>query len=555
MPTTVADVLALPEVAEGAPQVLAGHDRLDRLVRWVHVSEISDIAGLLQGGELLLTTGVALPEATDRLGGYVQELAAAGVSGLVLELGRRFAEAPRPLVRAAERAGLPLVVLRREVRYVRVTQAAQELIVNEQFARLALSERIHHLFTTLSVEGAATGDVLRHTAELTGMSVVLENLSHQVLAHHTTGRERAVLLRDWERRSREAVAAERSGPAGPEGWLVTPVGARGEVWGRLILAGDAPTPGDHRLLVLERAATALAMNRLAERDRESLELHAHRTLLADLLHGELPPAADIHAQTAALGVPTARRELLAAVVRLQGGAEGTSSGGAAGETVSVREQAQDREDAEAITTAVRMAGAKALVAPLSRARIGLLITLGRAERREEVLGRLAEAVHDRLAHCARPRRGWLGVSTPMGEVTEVRRSFAEAAQVADAVAGSSPAKPYYELPDVRVRGLLYLLRADPRVQGFVERELAPLVAYDAAHETDLLGVLRAFLECGRNKSAAADALHLSRPTFYSRMATVERVLGVPLDSAESALSLHVAVLALDAVREGAEAGA
>ncbi len=547
MPTTVADVLALPEVAEGAPLVLAGSAHLDRLVRWVHVSEVTDIAGLLQGGELLLTTGVALPEATDRLGSYVEELAAAGVSGLVLELGRRFARAPQPLVRAAERAGLPLVVLRREVRYVTVTQAAQELIVNEQFARLALSERIHHLFTTLSVEGAATHDVLRHTAELTGMSVVLENLSHQVLAHHTTGRERAALLRDWERRSREAVAEARSGPAGPEGWLVTPVGARGEVWGRLILAGDAPPTGDHRLLVLERAATALAMNRLAERDRESLELHAHRTLLADLLHGELPPPADIHAQTAALGVPTARRELLAAVVRLQSGPEGP----AAGEAVSVREQAQDREDAEAITTAAREAGVKALVAPLSRARIGLLVTLGRMEERDAALARLAVAVHDRLARCARPRRGWLGVSTPMAEVTEVRRSFAEAAQVADAVVGSAPAKPYYELPDVRVRGLLYLLREDPRVQGFVERELAPLVAYDAAHGTDLLGVLRAFLDCGRNKSAAADALHLSRPTFYTRMATVERVLGVPLDAPESALSLHVAVLALDAVREGA----
>ncbi|MDT0379337.1 PucR family transcriptional regulator ligand-binding domain-containing protein [Streptomyces sp. DSM 42041] len=544
MPTSVADVLALPAVAEGAPQVLAGHDLLDRPVRWVHVSEVPEIAGLLQGGELLLTTGVALPDATERLGAYVDELAAAGVSGLVLELGRRFAEAPRPLVHAAARAGLPLVVLRREVRYVQVTQAAQELIAGEQFARLALSERIHNLFTTLSVEGAGTADVLRHTAELTGMSVVLENLSHQVLAHHTTGRERAALLRDWERRSREAVAGGRSGTAGPEGWLVTPVGARGEVWGRLILAGERPRADDHLLLVLERAATALAMNRLAERDRESLESHAHRTLLADLLHGELPPPEDVHAQTAALGVPTARRELLAVVVRLEAGPGSLR----AGETPSVREQAQDREDAEAVTSAVRDAGVRALVAPLSRARVGLLLTLGRGDDPHAVLSRLAEAVHDRLARCARPRRGRLGVSTPMEDVTEVRRAFAEAEQVADAAAGSSPGRAYHRLPDVRVRGLLYLLRADPRVQGFVERELAPLLAYDDAHGTDLLGVLRAYLEKGRNKSAAADALHLSRPTFYGRLATVERVLEVPLDAPESALSLHVAVLALDAVR-------
>jgi hypothetical protein len=59
----------------------------------------------------------------------------------------------------------------------------------------------------------------------------------------------------------------------------------------------------------------------------------------------------------------------------------------------------------------------------------------------------------------------------------------------------------------------------------------------------------AHLDHGRNKSAAADAFHQSRPAFYHRLATIERVLEVDLDSVESCLSLHVALLALDVLRD------
>lgn len=102
--------------------------------------------------------------------------------------------------------------------------------------------------------------------------------------------------------------------------------------------------------------------------------------------------------------------------------------------------------------------------------------------------------------------------------------------------------------DVRVRGL-HLLRDDFRLQTYVERELGPLIAFDEQHGTDLLGALDAYLRHGGNKSAAAEAVCLSRPAFYDRLRRVERVLGVEIAGSESQLSLYVAVLALEAVRE------
>src|SRR4051794_28533278 len=134
---TLAEVLELPAVRRGEPAVRAGSAHLDRPVRWVHVSEVSDIAHLLEGGELILTTGIALPEAPAALTTYVDELAAVGVSGVAVELGRRYQRAlPGELVQAAERAGLPLLELRRETPFVAVTQAVHTLILDARMQEL-----------------------------------------------------------------------------------------------------------------------------------------------------------------------------------------------------------------------------------------------------------------------------------------------------------------------------------------------------------------------------------------------------------------------------------
>ena len=150
---TIADVLALDSVRRGNPHVVAGADRLDTKVRWVHVGEIADIAHLLRGGELVLTTGVALPEDPERLADYIGELSAVGASGLIVELGRRFVrELPRVVVKTAEEHGLPVIVLARETPFVQITESVHARIIDIQLEELRASEQLHEVFTELSVE-------------------------------------------------------------------------------------------------------------------------------------------------------------------------------------------------------------------------------------------------------------------------------------------------------------------------------------------------------------------------------------------------------------------
>src|SRR5215203_1063725 len=99
---TVREVLADVEV-----DLLAGEANLDVPVRWVHISELADPTPWLSGGELLLTTGIALDTAQHQRD-YIAALADHGLAGLGLGTGFTHATVPEALVEAARERGFPL---------------------------------------------------------------------------------------------------------------------------------------------------------------------------------------------------------------------------------------------------------------------------------------------------------------------------------------------------------------------------------------------------------------------------------------------------------------
>jgi len=533
---TVADVLALPVVRQGRPTVVAGTAGLANRVRWVHVAEVADIAHLLRGGELALTTGIALPDDAEALRRYVDELAAVGVAGMVVELLRHWPGGlPQAMIDAADRHGLPLITLGRETRFVSVTEAVVGLIVDAQVAELRAAEQVHTTFTTLTVAGAAPAEVLREVTRASGLPVVLETLGQDVLAYDTGGADPGDLLTDWARRSRAVTVGARTGYHEDAGWLVTVVGARGNDWGRLVLL--CPEPPAHRhVVIIERAASALAVHRLAARDREGLERHAHRTLLTELLGTVVP--ADLNARAAALGIPLQRRQLVGVAVRPNAALQPRPAPAMATQEVL-------RDLAEATALAMRRARVAALVGVVDDTSVRALLSLTAAADADTVLRRLSAELQHTPTGGHRAIPVVLAVGTTVQEVTHARRTLVEAAHVADAALKRPSDRPYHRLHDVRLRGLLHLLADDDRLAAFADRELGALVSRDAAHDSRLLAALRHFCAHGGNKSAAAAAAHMSRTAYYQQLARIEQILGVSLDDPESVLSLHVALLAHD----------
>ena len=138
---TIREVLADVDVA-----LLAGEANLDMPVRWVHISELADPTPWLSGGELLLTTGLALDSPKRD---YIATLADHGLAGLGLGIGFTHDKAPKPLVEAARERDFPLFEVPYEVPFIAVTEQAFTRLVNEQYALLqrsiAAQERLQRI--------------------------------------------------------------------------------------------------------------------------------------------------------------------------------------------------------------------------------------------------------------------------------------------------------------------------------------------------------------------------------------------------------------------------
>ncbi len=520
---TLKDVLDMPVVRAADPEVVSAHARLDRMVRWVHATELADIAPLLRGGDLLLTTGIALPDGDEALADFARSLAAVDAAGLMIELGRRWrGSVPGALVRACDVLGLPLLVLRRETRFAAIIQAVGERIVDEQLAELRGAERVHETFTELSLAEAGTRDILAAVQRLSGAAVVLENDQHQVLDYLSGPEHTADFLGDWTARSRRVRTSGRTHWDAANGWLITRLGAQNRSWGRLIV--HAPASPTHTLVAIaERAAGVLTMHRLHDRHRDGIVRRTHHELLTGLLND--PTVPDLLRRCELAGFPLNRRLFVGLTVRPLAG-EARADGAprpVLEEVLATTVHVLRDQDTAALVSQIGME---------VRAVVSVPATVP------------ADAAVDRLAERVAARhRVVIGAGRAVDVPAHIDRTLRESRQVVVAVRHGEGGPVVHRLEDVHIRGLLTLLADDDRLRLFVSRELDVLRAHDEKHGDDLVPTLRALLQNLGGTSEAAASLHLSRPAFYTRLARIEKLLGHGLDDPDLRVSLHVALLA------------
>lgn len=527
-PLTVADVLALPVMSAGQPQIVTGIDRLDRQVRWVHITELTDPASFLKGGELVLTTGMPLPEEAAGIRRYVDELADVGAAALVIELVRRYHRAPEALVQACRARGLPLVTLAKDVNFLEVTQIVHALILGNQAEAMRRTQRVHEAFSALTLRGAGVEDVVRAAANMSGHTVVLEDLVHQALICAPSGDTVEAALTDWEKRSRATPPVDRVGLSGPEGWLVSPVEYQGECWGRVAMLPGSANPasafGAEAVTVLERTSMALTIAGLIQ--PISWERTAHRNALRDLVEQRHRSPADADARITALGLRTKDCRFIAMLADIS--------------------REDDTKHLERLLPEhLRKTGQPALVGALGPTRLGVLLSLRTGQPRRPVLEQLSRSVLDLMPDTI------VSAGSEVADLSGFARSFREATRVAEATGPGErppPGRSYHEPSDIGLRRLLFALKEDPRIQDYTERQLGRLADHDARHQTDLLSTLRHYLEAAGNKTVAARSGGLSRETVYQRLRSIERILDCDLESGEQRAELYVALTALDVLR-------
>ena len=235
---TVRTVLDIPALAL---VLRAGRAAIDAPVRWVAVSELEDPTPYLDGGELLLTTGLRLGD--DDWTGFVDRLTRAGVSALGIGVGLTHDRVPPGLVAAAEAAVLPLLEVPEPTPFMAVSRAISDLLAAAEYEAVTRTVEAQRDLTraALAPEGAAA--VVARLSGVLGADLVLLDPVGRLL--HAAPREAAGWVeaaRAGGRADATARAAQLGGDRG--GRTCTSSCSR---WPRPVgCAASWPSPGSSR---------------------------------------------------------------------------------------------------------------------------------------------------------------------------------------------------------------------------------------------------------------------------------------------------------------------
>ncbi|MDX6440210.1 MAG: hypothetical protein QOF45_2793 [Gaiellaceae bacterium] len=407
---TVRDIAELPGLGL---ELTAGAAGAENPIRWVHVSELPDPTPWLEGGELLITTGLGIGELSRPQREYVRRLAEHGLAGLAFGVGFGWAEPPEALADEAEQVGFPLVTVPYDVPFIALTKAISAQLANAQLARVERALEVHERLAHAVLEGRGAPALLAIVGEHVGCSLALVDEAGRVVG---------------ERHGARLDTCEHV--------LDLSVVADGETWS--LRAGKPREElSEYDRLVLHHGQTALAFELSRRHAVSAAELRLAGDLLEDLEHDRLDER-EIGRRIAAFGLdPRARYAALLAV----GPAAGAGP--------------QEEDVRTAIARELDSRSLRYLSAS-RRDRAAFLVPTEREEDALALAGELVEAAPGIRVGVGRPASG-----------TGLGRSLLEARAALDSVTG--PVASYHDL------GSLELLLSLPSaaLEAFVARVLGP----------------------------------------------------------------------------------
>jgi purine catabolism regulator len=464
--------------------------RPDAEVRWVATSELADPSPFLEGGEVLLTTGLGTAGWRRQWHGYVGRLAEVGVAALGIGTGLTHPKPPAALVRACGDLGVNLFEVPRTTTFVSISRvtarlleereqaAAREALTTQRSlteAALRQDEPSALLARLATVLDGATCTVTRDGQLEAGPFGPLAAALDVEAVRHEVGRLRPQGLR-----------AASSLAAGPGTTVVQPLGLRGRPESYLAVVAPGRLD-DHRRSALTTTVALASLAVESRIDRRATERRVRARAMELLVAGD---AASAEVVLGALGEVTLppRAQLL----RARGG--------------------DDRLD-DALADLERQA-------PLAARMADELWAVVSPGRLVAVVGELA------------------GLSVGVGTVVPLEELARSHETAGLALRETSAAAPVVRWDAVVGEGVLALLDAD-RARAFGTSFLGSLL-----DDPDLVATLQAFLRQHGSRGRVADELGVHRNTVRNRLAQIEAMIGHSLDDPQTRVNAWVALQAV-----------
>lgn len=481
-------------------RVLAGASGLDEQVTWAHVCELPDPTEWLSEGELLMTVGYTLPEEPSAQKAYVERLAEAGLSGLLIAKRLYAPDLSAELISAAERCSLPVLLNAYEVPFTAIVRMVADANQSTGHTRLLQIVRVYERARD-AVSSSSGAQLMGRLCDIVGCDLfVLDPERGRTLLTDAPKAPQpliSALRAELEKRTAPIPAILRLRSA-EQSAVAVPVPASRPAM--LVAVTRDETMPEGFILHHIAAAAALEVEKLVTEYHRRRQLGSE--LLAGLVDGRLAPDLVDHLLL---------ERNLADEPRVLAACPGKVG------------------DNDHFDLHLRLEDLS--IPHLLFRRTPMLTALLPA--RPEVINIFCEEVTPTFP---------VGLSDLVGSLSRVPDAYREARWALHSAmeTGESFAR-YREASGISP----FLPRSLSEAHRIIEHVLGPLLEYDATNGSQLVASLKAFLSHQRSWQQAAASLHIHRQTLVYRLRRVEELTGRQLNETADVAELWLALRAVE----------
>jgi PucR family transcriptional regulator, purine catabolism regulatory protein len=535
---TVQEALERPHFQHA--YIAAGKQGLQRLVRWVHIIEVIHFEELLQGGEMILTTGAAFKSDTQLFMTYLEQLIKRNVSCLCIELGHYLSSVPQEWIKIAEEYEFPLIIFPQAVRFIDITQDIHAHIINQHHQTLQDLEKISRQFHRMTLTSQGVTHVLQLLQSSTKAQVIyVPSEGQPKFIPPVASRESQRLLELLDAKLQES--SETGNTVSPmlievdgRTIIVQHVGAMGKTWAHIVMV-LSHKPKEYEYLILDSASLSIAQDLLRKRYMEERKLYSQTLWVDDLLHLRIRDEEQVKVL---IGKDFKKLNALSYHVcliefeqeQLQEGAYSYDGDGI--ESLGIH-----------LSLAVRTVFEQHAFYPLITLKNNRLVVVAFDQTPKRPAKKRLQHVFQSLQQMKAEEEIKLviGVGQAGRNMMHAHVGYQEAIQAISLSPTLRGTVLFFE--ELGVFQLLFHIADKQTLHTFVRTYLGPLIDHDQTRGSELLRTLKVYLDHDGSKQIVAQQLFIVRQSLYYRLEKIEELLGQDYMSPEKRLALQVAIRA------------
>ena len=517
---TVAEILKRRHFEQAL--IIAGNGGIQRTVKWVHVVEVTSIRNLLNGRELILSTGVAWKDNSRLFVSMVKEFIDLNAAGLCIEIGTYLSEVPDEVIDIANEYQFPIIIFQQEVPFVEITQDIHSVIINQQYQKISDLENYSQSLNKRLLTIETYEEILQFIFSALDVQIIfrLKNQEYEFVPEISPDEQDSIIyqLEGAKMQDYEHIAS-------------SPIFLFGQEYAELFIYSKDIPISEYDLLILDRTATAIAQHILRDLYVEEKKRVEEFEWLHGWLEGE-HSLEDIHEYLVENGMKVKTNDAVVLITK----------------QIQMKDKAsQDVTYLKLLFRSVFEQNGFAVFFVEKRNEITFILLNNREKKNlKDRIKKAIESIQDsEFIRNQASTKLLIAAGKFIDSVSDVHKSYQTAKETLKIQQKMTNKQIYYFYEDLHLYRLISQMNKYTDLQELASEYLQPVIQYDHKYNAKLLETLKAYLECNGSKQETSNKLFIVRQTLYHRLQKLENLLGEDFMEHEKRVAIEFMLLVHD----------